>query len=204
DGYSKDLHREVWMYRDWVIDAFNTNMPFDRFTHAQLAGDLIPSASPHQKIASGYNRLLMTSQEGCADPKEYTHRYAADRVRNVSSVWLGATLGCAECHDRKFDPFSSRDFYCLAAFFADIQETAVGPQEPARFGSARQERELALLAAQLSGLAVHANALWRIPLVAQRQVLLGTIPSSLISVSGRARVMRVQPRGDWADESGEV
>src|SRR5437879_13364325 len=87
----------------------------------------------------------MTAQEGCADPKEYTHRYAADRVRNVSSVWLGVTLGCAECHDHKFDPFSARDFYRFAALFADIQETAVGAQEVTRFASASQESERASL-----------------------------------------------------------
>ena len=204
DGYSKDLHREVWMYRDWVIDAFNTNMSFDRFTHAQLAGDLIPYASQSEKIASGYNRVLMTSQEGCADPKEYTHRYAADRVRNLSSVWLGVTIGCAECHDHKFDPFTSRDFYSLAAYFADVKETAVGPQELTRFGTAKQEEALVRLDARIARVTFDINSLMRVALLSERQSLLRTIPACLTSTSGEARMTRVRPRGDWADDSGEV
>src|SRR5204863_222914 len=92
----------------------------------QLAGDLLPNPTTEQKIASGYNRLLQTTEEGGAQPKEYTAKYAADRVRNASAVWLGSTMGCCECHDHKFDPFSTKDFYSLAAFFADIREKPVG------------------------------------------------------------------------------
>jgi hypothetical protein len=129
NGYHGDNHRDIAPYRDYVINAFSSNMPFDRFTVEQLAGDLLPQPTRAQKIASGYNRLLMTTREGGAQPKEYLAKYAADRVRNASAVWLGATLGCCECHDHKFDPFKSRDFYSLAAFFADLKETAVGMQE---------------------------------------------------------------------------
>jgi hypothetical protein len=125
-GYHSDNARNVWRYRDWVVDAFNKNLPFDRFTLEQLAGDLLPDATTEQKIASGYNRLLQTTEEGGAQPKEYRAIYLADRVRNVSSVWLGATLGCAQCHDHKFDPFLARDFYSMAAFFADVREPPVG------------------------------------------------------------------------------
>lgn len=132
-GYHSDNHRDVWLYRDWVINAFNDNMPFDRFTREQLAGDLLPNPTEAQRIASGYNRLLMTTEEGGAQPKEYTAKYAADRVRNASTVWLGLTLGCAECHDHKFDPFSTKEFYRFAAFFADIQEKPVGRQDQTRF-----------------------------------------------------------------------
>jgi hypothetical protein len=113
-------------YRDYVIDAFNDNRPFDRFTIEQLAGDLL-SGSPfvgddlERQIASGYNRLLQTTHEGGLQPKEYLAIYAADRVRNVSLVWMGATLGCAQCHDHKFDPYTARDFYAMAAFFADVR-----------------------------------------------------------------------------------
>src|SRR5262249_32039808 len=109
-------------YRDYVIDAFNDNMPFDRFTREQIAGDLIPGASIDQKIASGYNRLLQTSHEGGVQPREYLAIYQADRVRNLSAVWLGGTLGCAQCHNHKFDPYTAKDFYALAAFFADLDE----------------------------------------------------------------------------------
>ena len=129
-GYHSDAIREVSAYRDYVIDAFNNNKPYDDFTIEQLAGDLLPQPTITQRIASGYNRLLQTTEEGGAQAKEYRAIYAADRVRNVSGVWLGSTLGCAQCHDHKYDPFSTRDFYSMAAFFADIKETAVGRQNP--------------------------------------------------------------------------
>src|SRR5204862_3615595 len=111
-------------------NAFNKNLPFDRFTTEQLAGDLLPNPMPEQRIASGYNRLLMTTEEGGAQAKEYMAKYAADRVRNASTVWMGATMGCSECHDHKFDPFLTKDFYRFAAFFADIDEPIVGSREP--------------------------------------------------------------------------
>src|SRR5690606_18057779 len=91
-------------------------------TTAQLAGDLLPGATVEEKIASGYNRVLQTTHEGGAQDGEYRAKYAADRIRNLSGVWMGATLGCAECHDHKFDPFTQKDFYSLIAFFADIDE----------------------------------------------------------------------------------
>lgn len=125
-GYHSDNPRNVWLYRNWVIQSFNENKPFDEFTIEQLAGDLLPNASNEQKIASGYNRLLQTTQEGGAQPKEYKAKYAADRVRNVSEVWMGATMGCAECHDHKYDPYTAEDFYSMAAFFADVNEPPVG------------------------------------------------------------------------------
>ena len=121
-GYHGDQPVSVSPYRDYVINAFNKNMPFDQFTREQLAGDLIPNATLQQKIASGYNRLGMMSAEGGVQPKEYLAKYAADRVRTTASVWLGVTLGCAECHDHKFDPFTTKEFYQFAAFFADIKE----------------------------------------------------------------------------------
>ena len=128
-GYHSDNPMHVWPYRDYVINSFNANKPFDRFTAEQLGGDLMPNATAEQKVASCYNRLLQTTEEGGAQAKEYEAKYAADRVRNVSSVWLGATMGCCQCHDHKFDPFSTADFYALAAFFADVQEAAVGRRE---------------------------------------------------------------------------
>src|SRR5262249_36969692 len=115
-GYHSDNHPDITLYRDYVIVAFNNNKPFDPFTVARLAGDLLPNPTDEHKIASGYNRLLMTTEEGGAQPKEYAAKYAADRVRNVSSVWLGLTLGCCECHSHKFDPFVQKEFYQTAAF----------------------------------------------------------------------------------------
>ena len=105
--------------------AFNENMPFDRFTVEQLAGDLLPEPTMGQRVAASYNRLNMVTFEGGSQPKEFLLKYAADRVRNYSSIWLGSTVGCAECHDHKFDPYTTADFYSLSAFFADIDEVGV-------------------------------------------------------------------------------
>jgi mono/diheme cytochrome c family protein len=128
-GYHSDNPMNVSPYRDYVIRAFNDDKRFDQFTVEQLAGDLLPGAAVEQKVASAYNRLLQTTEEGGAQAKEYEAKYAADRVRNVSTVWLGTTMGCCQCHDHKFDPFTMRDFYSLAVFFADVQEAAVGRRE---------------------------------------------------------------------------
>jgi hypothetical protein len=137
-GYHGDNHRDVTLFRDYVIDAFNRNLSFDRFTIEQLAGDLLPNATDRERVSSGYNKLLMTTQEGGAQAKEYQAKYAADRVRNTSTVWMGTTLGCAECRDHKYDPFTTKDFYSFAAFFADIQEVAVGAQEQLRMPTPEQ------------------------------------------------------------------
>ncbi len=125
NGYHSDEPRSVWPYRDYVINAFNDNMPFDQFTREQLAGDLMPAPTREQQIASGFNRLNQITAEGGAQAGEYLAMYTADRVRAVSSVWLGSTMGCAQCHDHKFDPFSAKDFYSMGAFFADIEESGV-------------------------------------------------------------------------------
>jgi mono/diheme cytochrome c family protein len=268
-GYHSDNHRDVWLFRDFVINAFNYNMPFDQFTIEQLAGDLLPSAGAEQKIASGYNRMLMTTEEGGAQAKEYTAKYAADRVRNASSVWLGATLGCAECHNHKYDPFTSRDFYRFAAFFADVQEAAVGRQAQTPIMKPQEETELkklneeiakvqaelakstpALEAAQLKweesikakkdgnkglpkpvvdALAVELarrNATQKQTIathfrtqvaaeteslrkqlaaaVARKDKLTKSAPTTLIAMSGQPRQIRILPRGNWLDDSGEI
>ena len=129
-GYHSDVFMEVSAYRDYVIEAFNQNMPFDQFVIENLAGDLIPEATTNQKIASGYNRLLQTTEEGGAQAAEYIAISQADRVRNFGIVWLGATTGCAQCHDHKYDPFTIKDFYSLAAFFSDIKEKPNGRRKP--------------------------------------------------------------------------
>ena len=149
NGIHGDNHRDHAPYRDYVIDAFNRNLPFDQFTIEQLAGDLLPKPTNRQRIASGYNRLNMTTREGGAQAKEYIAKYAADRVRNASTVWLGSTLGCAECHDHKYDPFTIRDFYRFGAFFADVGETAVGKQEPVRIPSDEVQQKIDALEDQL-------------------------------------------------------
>ena len=135
-----------------MIGAFNHNLPFDQFTIQQLAGDLLADATPEQKIASGYNRLLQTTEEGGAQAKEYQAKYYADRVRNVSTVWLGLTLGCIECHDHKYDPFTTTEFYQLEAFFADIQERSVGRLEQMPIDPIRQEKPVNQLETSMSRL----------------------------------------------------
>ncbi len=124
-GFHGDQNQNVFPYRDYVIDAFNSDKPFDQFTIEQLAGDLLPHPTTEQLVASGYNRLNMMTREGGAQPREYLAKYAADRVRTLGAAWLGSTLGCCECHDHKFDPFKTRDFYSLEAFWADVREWGV-------------------------------------------------------------------------------
>ncbi len=124
-GYHGDQNQRIFPYRDYVIKAFNDNKPFDVFTREQLAGDLLPNPTEEQLVASGYNRLNMMTREGGAQAKEYLSKYGAERVRSVSSAWLGSTFGCAECHDHKFDPIKSADFYTLQAFFADVKQWGV-------------------------------------------------------------------------------
>ncbi|MCX6954361.1 MAG: DUF1553 domain-containing protein [Verrucomicrobia bacterium] len=116
-GIHIDNYRSIWPFRDWVVGAFQRNMPFDQFTVEQMAGDLLPNATLDQKVASGYNRCLSTTSEGGAIAAEYEAIYAKDRVETMSTVWLGLTTGCAACHDHKFDPISTKDFYSLTAFF---------------------------------------------------------------------------------------
>jgi len=130
-GFHGDNPVPAWPYRDYVLRSFRDNKPFDQFTREQIAGDLLPGASVEQRIASAYNRLNRTSAEGGIQEKEYLAKYAADRVRTASAVWLGSTMGCAECHDHKFDPFTSKDFYSMKAFFADIKETGLVPDRGA-------------------------------------------------------------------------
>jgi len=121
-GYHIDSHRDMWPWRDWVIQAFNKNMPFDKFAVEQLAGDLLPNATREQKLASGFNRNHMINYEGGAIADEYLVEYNVDRVEATSTVFMGMTMGCARCHDHKYDPISQRDFYRFFAFFHSIDE----------------------------------------------------------------------------------
>ena len=124
-GIHFDNYREMWSYRDWVIGAFNRNLPFDQFTIEQLAGDLLPNRTLDQLVASGFNRCNMTTNEGGVIPEEYLVLYTRDRTETTSQVWLGMTTGCAVCHDHKFDPLTQREFYELAAFFNNTTQGAM-------------------------------------------------------------------------------
>jgi mono/diheme cytochrome c family protein len=122
NGYSIDAPRTIWPYRDWVIDAINRDMPFDRFTIEQLAGDLLPNASVAQRVATGFHRNTQINQEGGIDVEQFRVESIVDRVNTTGSVWLGLTIGCCQCHDHKFDPISTREYYQLFAFFNSVDE----------------------------------------------------------------------------------
>ncbi|GAB5559160.1 MAG: hypothetical protein SynsKO_08070 [Synoicihabitans sp.] len=121
-GYQNDIKRSQWPWRDWVIQAYNANMPFDQFTVEQLAGDLLPNPSVDQRLATAFNRNHRINNEGGIIAEEYLVEYVADRTETTATVWLGLTMGCARCHDHKYDPITQRDFFELYAFFNGIPE----------------------------------------------------------------------------------
>ena len=123
-GIHFDNYREMWTYREWVINAFNKNMPFDEFTIENLAGDLLPNATRDQQVGSGFNRCHITSNEGGLIDEEYMVLYTRDRTETTAQTWLGLTAGCAVCHDHKYDPLSQKQFYSLSAFFNNTTQTA--------------------------------------------------------------------------------
>lgn len=126
NGYQVDRDREAYPWRDWVIRAFNANLPFDRFTLEQIAGDLLPQPTVEQRVATGFHRNHIMNEEGGVIPEEFLAEYCADRVETTAAVWLGQTFNCARCHDHKFDPFTQRDYYSLLAFFHNVTEKGIG------------------------------------------------------------------------------
>lgn len=159
-GIHIDNHRSIWPYRDWVIRAFEANMPWDQFTTEQIAGDLMPDRTLDQHVASGFNRCLATTGEGGAIAEEYDAIYALDRVDTTSAVWLGLTTSCAACHDHKFDPLSTREFYSLTAFFRNNTMSAMdgnnAEHAPAIFVPIPPDREpWTVISNQLAGAQEH-------------------------------------------------
>ena len=129
-GYHIDSQRDIWAYREWVIKAFNRNLPFDRFTTEQLAGDLLPNPTVDQKIATGFVRCNMSTGEGGVIEDEYRAKYAFDRVETLGTVWLGATLLCSRCHTHKYDPYPQAEYYGLYSFFNNLDEPVMDGNKP--------------------------------------------------------------------------
>jgi hypothetical protein len=148
NGYSIDAPRTIWPYRDWVINALNADVPFDRFTVEQLAGDLLPNATTDQKVATGFHRNTQINEEGGIDPEQFRVEAVIDRVNTTGAVWLGLTVGCAQCHSHKFDPLSQREYYQFFAFFntQDDVTLPLGVPDPAPpSGKGRKQPELTTL-----------------------------------------------------------
>lgn len=147
NGYEKDDRRSQWRWRDWVIEAFNRDLPYDRFTLEQLAGDLLPDAGLEQRVATGFHRNTLINEEGGTDPEEFRAAALVDRVNTTASVWLASTLACAQCHNHKYDPFTARDYYRFLAYFDRTTDTgnARAPELLAPTG-AQRERVLSLRA----------------------------------------------------------
>jgi hypothetical protein len=267
-GYHSDNPHNVWPYRDYVIESFNKNKPFDRFTIEQIAGDLMPGANQETKVGSAFNRLLLTTEEGGAQAKDYEQRMLTDRVRAVGNAWMGQTTGCAQCHDHKFDPITMRDFYQLGAFFADIKEPILGRREDGMLVTTPEnEKKLAELDAKLAEAKKvlakvqpelnKAQKAWEAEFLAKtdhkdkeakdvlaalkaknpnakqkkvvddyfakisplhkaerdavakaeaaRKAFYDPLPKCIVSISDtKQRTVRILPRGNWMDESGEV
>jgi hypothetical protein len=267
-GYHSDNPHNVWPYRDYVIGSFNKNKPFDRFTLEQIAGDLMPGANQETHVGSAFNRLLLTTEEGGAQAKDYEQRMLTDRVRAIGNAWMGQTTGCAQCHDHKFDPISMRDFYQLGAFFADIKEPILGRREDGILVTTPEnEKKLAELDAKLAEAKKvfakvqpdlnRAQKAWEVEFLkrtdlkekeakdiqgllkaknpnarqkqqidayfaqnnplykaereavakaeAARKAFYDPLPKCIISISDtNKRTVRILPRGNWMDESGEV
>ncbi|MCA9093568.1 MAG: PSD1 domain-containing protein [Planctomycetaceae bacterium] len=252
-GYHSDVDQNVSPYRDYVINSFNRNLPFDEFTREQIAGDLLPNPTVDQKIATCFNRLNKATEEGGAQEGEYLAKAFADRVRTVSGTWLGATFGCAECHDHKFDPISTRDFYSFGAFFADVTENGVysprfrhapdltlpTPEETARqtelegelsklkeaLKSAGEKKLAAVEAAKTNdgmpsetGETKDEKSAEVIEAETQEKELKEAVAKVeteiknlddqllrvLITVPREPREIRILPRGDWLNKTGEI
>jgi mono/diheme cytochrome c family protein len=224
-GYHGDQDHRITPYRDYVIKSFNDNLPFDQFTVEQLAGDLLPNPTLWQRIATGYNRILQTTHEGGAQDLEYRAISQADRVRNFSETWLAGSMGCAQCHDHKFDPYTQRDFYSLAAFFADVDQ--YGSYEPVGENDLPDVRppeimawtlpvyeeleqvnaQIAKLEKQLTG---DVQFKWRgkqakLTKLKQRRVELeGQFVPTMITDAVPPRETRILARGNWMDNTGEI
>ena len=230
-GYHSDNPRNIWPYRDYVIRSFNSDKPFDRFTLEQIAGDLLPDADQETRVGSAFNRLILSTEEGGAQNKDYEARMLADRVRAIGTVWLGQTIACAQCHDHKYDPITMKDFYSLGAFFSDIQEPIVGAREEglailepldhqrlAELDKGIEEATQELNALKNSGSQTESQSELQSAQDAiktaqeklanirkKRDAFHKSLPKCLVTqASPNPRTVRLLPRGNWMDESGPL
>jgi hypothetical protein len=224
-GYHGDQDHRITPYRDYVIKSFNDNLPFDQFTIEQLAGDLLPNPTMWQLVATGYNRVLQTTHEGGAQDGEYRAIYLADRVRNFSETWLAGSMGCAQCHDHKFDPYTQEDFYSLAAFFADVDQygsfQAVGGNEipterppeilawtlPVYEKMQEIDAQIAKLEPTLVGLLDNDWEKRRRELIELKKARLeleSQFVPTMITKAVEPPEIRILARGNWMDKSGPV
>ena len=230
-GYHSDNPRNIWPYRDYVIRSFNSDKPFDRFTLEQIAGDLLPDADQETRIGSAFNRLILSTEEGGAQNKDYEARMLADRVRAIGTVWLGQTIACAQCHDHKYDPITMKDFYSLGAFFSDIQEPIVGAREEglailepldhqrlAELDKGIEEATQELNALKNSGSQTESQSELQSAQDAiktaqeklenirkKRDAFHKSLPKCLVTqASPNPRTVRLLPRGNWMDDSGPL
>jgi mono/diheme cytochrome c family protein len=158
-GYETDNRRSIWPYRDWVIDALNHNLPFDQFTLEQIAGDLLPNAAREQKVATGFHRNTLTNTEGGTDDEEFRHEAIVDRVNTTMSVWMGSTFNCAQCHNHKYDPYTTRDYYRMYAILNQTADSDRPDETPVlKLPTPRQEAETSRLESALAAADKEYNA----------------------------------------------
>jgi hypothetical protein len=200
NGYTIDGPRQIWPYRDWVIGALNTDMPFDRFTIEQLAGDLLPNSTQEQKVATGFHRNTSFNEEGGTDPEQFRVERTIDRTNTTGAVWLGLTVGCAQCHDHKYDPFAQKDYYRLYAFFNSCDE----PTVPLG-GTPELERTIANLQAMAADLQRVGDADGVKLVNAEIKRVQGKVPTTLVMRERPApRQTFVQLRGDFLRKGDPV
>jgi hypothetical protein len=206
NGYSIDSERSIWPYRDWVIRAVNRDLPFDQFTIEQLAGDLLPNPTREQRIATGFHRNTLVNQEGGTDAEQFRNEAVVDRVNTTGAVWLGLTIGCAQCHNHKYDPISQREYYQLFAFFNSGQDVnSIAPTMS--LPSPEQTQQLAELDRQLA--AARAEVPKPVDALkakeAERKKLAASIPTTLVMADlPKPRQTHVLVRGDFLRKGDRV
>ena len=211
NGYEKDDDRSMWPWRDWVIGAYNRDLPFDRFTIEQFAGDLLPDATLEQRVATGFHRNTMTNLEGGTDPEEFRVAALVDRVNTTGEVWLGATLGCVQCHDHKYDPYTQRDYYRMFALLNDTADAGNRNQPMLAVPTAEQAQRIAAIDAEVGALraaldpadvAAEARRLeWARE---ARATLLGEAAQAEVTWLEDAVPHGAMPEGDWQPTAGSA